>query len=257
MSSVAVAVNAVPIPRADRFYLRMAIVCAGVAVLGFAPTYWIPMLRGTLDVPPLAHLHALVFYGWTVLFIRQTQLAAARRLAAHRELGIAGVALATAMLLIGLALAMSSVRRFASAGLGDEARTFSVVAVSAITTFSVLFAIAVRSVRKPDVHKRLMLVATISLLQAAVGRWFIYFLGGAPGGEITAPPAVARTLLAGVVTDILIVVAMVHDRRTSGRVHPAYWIGGAVVLGVQVLRIPLAATDGWNRTAGWLLSLMP
>jgi hypothetical protein len=175
------------------------------------------MLRGTLDVPPLAHLHAVVFYGWIVLFIRQTHLAATRRIAAHRELGIAGVALATSMLFVGLGLAMGSVKRFELAGLGDEGRTFAVVSVSTITTFVVLFAIAVRYVRKPDVHKRMMLVATISLLQAAVGRWFIYFLGFAPGGAIVAPPSVSRTIMAGLVTDMLIIAAMVHDRRRGIR----------------------------------------
>jgi hypothetical protein len=63
--------------------------------------------------------------------------------------------------------------------------------------------------------------------------------------------------MAGLVTDILIIAAMVHDRRTLGHVHPAYWIAGAVVLGVQILRIPIATTDGWNRTAQLLLSLTP
>jgi hypothetical protein len=257
MTSVAVTADAVGLAGADRFYFRMAIACAAVAFLGFAPTYWMPMVRGTLNVPPLAHLHALLFYGWTLLFIKQTHLVATRRVAAHRELGIAGVALATSMLFVGIGLAMSSVKRFAAGGLAEEGRVFAVVSVSAIVTFVILFAIAVRSVRRPDAHKRLMLIATISLLQAAVGRWFLYFLGGAPGGAITAPPPVWRTITPGLVTDILIVVAMVHDRRTSGRVHPAYWIGGAVVLGIQVLRIPVSSTAAWDRTAGWLLSLMP
>ena len=257
MTSVAATMHPVSVARADRFYFRMALTCAGVAFLGFAPTYWIPMVRGTLNVPPLAHLHALLFYGWTLLFIRQTQLVATRRVATHRELGMAGVALASSMLFVGIGLAMGSVKRFAAGGLGEEGRTFAVVSVSAIATFVILFTVAVRLVRKPDVHKRLMLVATISLLQAAVGRWFLYFIGGAPGGAIVAPPPVWRTITPGLLTDILIVVAMVYDRRTFGRVHPAYWIGGAVVLGIQVLRIPVSSTAAWDRTAGWLLSLMP
>jgi hypothetical protein len=60
----------------DRFYARMAVVCLAVGVIGFAPTYWVPLLRGGLDVPPLAHAHALVFYGWLLLFVRQSALAA-------------------------------------------------------------------------------------------------------------------------------------------------------------------------------------
>lgn len=46
----------------------MAWVFLAVGVLGFAPTYWVPMLRGSLQVEPLTHIHALLFYGWLVLF---------------------------------------------------------------------------------------------------------------------------------------------------------------------------------------------
>jgi hypothetical protein len=59
------------------------------------------------------------------------------------------------------------------------------------------------------------------------------------------------------VTDLLIVAAMIHDRRTRGRVHRAYWIAGAVVLAVQVLRVPLGTTSGWQSVVSWLLLLAP
>src|SRR5688572_5345102 len=169
----------------ERFYVRMAAMFVGVAVVGFAPTYWVPMLRGTLDVPPFAHLHAVVFYGWTLLFLRQTSLAASGRMTRHRELGVAGVALATAMLLVGLGLSVNSLRRFEAAGLSESGRAFAIVSVSAITLFAALFTVAVFNVKRPDIHKRVMLVATVSLLQAAIARWFVYFLApDVPAGAI-------------------------------------------------------------------------
>ncbi|MGL5117231.1 MAG: hypothetical protein ACRC7C_18100, partial [Beijerinckiaceae bacterium] len=52
--------------RADErsFYSRMAQVCLGIAVLGFAPTYWRGLATGTFHGGPIVHLHALIFYGW-------------------------------------------------------------------------------------------------------------------------------------------------------------------------------------------------
>src|SRR5215207_10129096 len=150
--------------QSERFYTRMAATFIAVAVIGFAPTYWLPIGRGTLAVPPIVHLHALLFFGWTVLFWRQTSLAASGNLTRHRELGVAGVAVATAMLFVGTATAIGSMKRGEAAGFGPAAHAFSIVAFTAIILFVVLIAVALVNVGKPDVHKRLMLVATASLL---------------------------------------------------------------------------------------------
>src|SRR5687767_14821929 len=87
--------------RTDRFYVRMASVMVGVAFVGFVPTYWVPMARGTLAITPLVHAHALLFFGWVALFWTQTWLAAHGRLGRHRELGVVGVLLACAMCIAG------------------------------------------------------------------------------------------------------------------------------------------------------------
>jgi hypothetical protein len=246
--------------RAERFFVRMAATCVAVAVIGFAPTYWFPLGRGTLDVPPITHLHALFFYGWTLLFLTQTWLAASGALPRHRELGVAGVALATGMCFVGTAAAISSLKRLEAAGFGTAAHAFSIVPLTAIALFAVLFVVAIVNVKKPDIHKRVMLVATVSLLQAGVGRWFFLFL--APPRPVglagpVSPPPVLVTVMPGLVADLLIVAAMMHDRRTRGRVHPAYWIAGAAVLAVQVLRVPLSTTASWAHLADWLVTLSP
>jgi len=64
----------------ERFYLHIAAACLIVAVVGFTPTYWLPLFRGTLNVPAISHAHAAVFYSWTLLFLAQTWLAANRKL---------------------------------------------------------------------------------------------------------------------------------------------------------------------------------
>lgn len=252
----------IPMPiaaRGQRFYVGMAATCLAVGLIGFAPTYWVPMVRRTLEVPPLTHLHALFFYGWLLLFLRQTVLAASGRLARHRELGVAGVALATGMCFVGLGMAIGSLKRLEAAGAGDAARAFSIVSFSAVALFAALFAAAIVNVKKPELHKRLMLVATVSMLQAGIGRWFLLFLAP-PTAALGGPPAVPPvfvSILPGLVTDLLIVAAMVHDRRTRGRVHPIYWSAGALVLAVQVLRAPISTTSAWMHLTHWLVALSP
>lgn len=246
--------------RADRFYARMAAACLGVGVVGFIPTYWLPLLRGTIDVHPWTHVHALFFYGWLTMFVTQTALAASGRVLRHREMGVLGVAMATGMCFVGLGMTVHSLKSSIALGFGDAARAFSIVSATAIAMFAVLFAVAIGNVKKPDVHKRLMLVATASILQAAVGRVFLLFIAPRPSEGVVGaggPPPVAVTIGPGLVVDLLIVIAMVHDRRTRGRVHPVYWIAGGAVLALQVLRVPLSATAAWTAITNWMLAIAP
>jgi hypothetical protein len=235
----------------------MAWVCLAIGVIGFAPTYWMPLVRGTFDGRPIAHLHALVFYGWTLFFISQASLISRRRIARHRELGVVGVALATAMLFVGLAVALSSLQ--AAVGTSTEAvvRRFTIVPVSGIFLFAALVAAALVNVRRADTHKRLMLVATAAILQAAVGRLFVLAFAPAAGDGPRVPPPVPVTIPAGLMVDLLIIAGMIHDKRTRGNVHPAYWIGGGVVLAVQILVAPLSETAGWLMVTDWLLAFVP
>jgi uncharacterized membrane protein YozB (DUF420 family) len=255
MTTIAGALSdAAQIAGRGRFYPRMAALFLAVSVIGFVPTYWMPMARGTLSASPITHLHALLFYGWMLLFFWQTSLVAAGKMVRHREWGVAGVAIASATCVVSLGVSINSIKHFDAGGFGDAARAFSVVPVTAILLFAGLLAWALLKTRNAEVHKRLMLVATASLLQLGIGRWFAFFLA-APGPA--APPPVFVTIPPGILADLFIVAGMVYDRRTTGRVHRVYWIAGAAVLAVQLLRVPLSTTDAWAQLARWLVALSP
>ncbi len=171
-----------------------------------------------------------------------------------------GVALATGMCFTGLGAAMNSIKFFDRAGLGHEGRAFSLLSVTSIGLFAVLFAIAIVKAKKPEVHKRLLLVATASLLQAAVGRWFMLLFApvqaAAASGPMPPPPMFV-TVPPGLIADLLIVAGMIYDRRSRGQVHPVYWIAGASVLAVQLLRVPLSGTNTWMQIANWFVMFSP
>lgn len=260
MSVIAQPAAARPVARAARtgsIHLQLAYACAAVGVLGFAPSFWFPLLTGRGTLAPILYLHAFVFYGWLALFVAQARLVATGRTARHRELGVLGVSVATAMCFVGVAAAVGSMRQTAAAGFTEQALGFSVVPLTGIAFFAVLFALAVINVRRPDVHRRLMLVATVSLLNAAVGRLFLLAVGGPPPAAGVEPPPVLFTVPAGLLTDLLLVPALVHDWKTLGRVHPTYWVAGAALVASQLLRVPLAASPAWHAVAGWVSATLP
>ena len=238
----------------SRFYVWTAVVCLAIGIVGFFPSYWMAMARGSLQVPPLAHLHALLFYGWLLFFLRQALLVDSGNVAKHRAWGVVGVALATAMCFVGVGLAISSIKQFEALGMGPAARAFSVVPVSSIVVFGGLFAAALLSTRNPEAHKRYMLAATVTLLQAAIARWFLLLL--APPGPPTPPP-VFVSIGPGILSDLIVVAAMVHDRKTAGKVHRAYWVALACMVAVQLLRISIGTTSAWDAVARGLVRLSP
>lgn len=233
--------------RVGRFYVWMAGVCVAVAFTGFAETYWLQLPVGTFVGAPLLHLHAALFSSWTLLLLSQTWLAANGRLDHHRAWGMAGISLATAMLLVGVATAVVNMTERLPRD-GDSARAFLIVPLTAIGGFAVFFAAAVANLRRPEWHKRLMLLATFSVLQAAVARFFFLAkTGGGPGlrpGLLPPPPPMVA-VMGGLTVDLLIVAGMVYDWRTRGRPHPAYLIGGAALLASQLLRTPISRTQAW------------
>jgi hypothetical protein len=244
--------NGAAAPLARYFYFNMALACTATAFLGFAPTYWMPLAHGSFSASPLVHFHGLLFFAWTLYFTFQTWLAASGQTARHRMLGMIGVSLATAMTIFGFLAAVNVMKRSAAMGMADEGVAFSIVPLSGILFFAVVVVLGIAANRKPETHKRLMLLAGISLLDAAVARWFLTFL--APPGP-AGPPPVQVTIAPALVAYLLLVVAIVHDWRTRGRPHPVYVYGGLALVAVKFLNWPISLMPAWHAFAGGILAL--
>jgi hypothetical protein len=234
-----IAQHNVATPYADRrFFTAMSILAAITVFAGFAPTYYLKGAFGAPALPLLVHFHGLLFTSWILLFIIQTSLVAVRRTDVHRRLGILGGLLASGMVLVGFLTAIAAARRGVSPPGSPPALQFLVIPLGDILVFASLVGTGLYFRRQPQIHKRLLLLATISLLTAAIAR--LPHVG--PAGPLA---------FFGL-TDLFIVVCLVYDLAVRGRIHPAFIWGGLLIVLSQPLRLLLAGTDVWLAFATWL-----
>ena len=211
----------------------MALAVAAAVMVGFAPTFYLRP-DTVAPLPPYLRVHGLAFTAWIALFVTQTTLIAAERTRLHQRIGWAGAALAAFMVIAGSTAGVWSMQREVANGNGDAAMTFLTTPFSAMLVFGVLVAAAVLWRRHRDTHKRLMLLATISLLDAAVARW---------------PIAFTADWMFYAITDLFIVAAIGYDLVSRRHIAAAYIWGGALIVLCQALRPIVGQTAAWHAIA--------
>jgi hypothetical protein len=243
--------SAVVRPGTDRrFFTGMAVAVAVSVFAGFAPTYYLKGLYGTPTLSPLVHLHGIVFTSWVLLFVIQTTLIAAKRTDLHRRLGIAGGLLAVAMLVLGTAVAVGAAKRGPPPnpvpGFPPPLE-FLATPLGGLALFATLVAAGLFYRRKRDTHKRLMVLATISILGAALDRLLF------PGGALAFLGLPLRPVTFVGLTAVFVVACFLYDLLTRGRVHRAFlWGGPYVIAWLYVTRVFIGGTAAWLAFAGWL-----
>ena len=242
MATATAAVRHHPGRRYDHYFFSgMAILILATVFLGFAHTYY---LAGVFRAPlpaPIIHLHGAIFSCWVLLLITQTSLVAAHRVDLHRRLGIAGFLVACLMVVLGVLAATNALaRNFAPPGL--EPLTFYVIPLGDMFIFAVLIFVAFRKRSDPAAHKRLIMLATISLLIAAVARW--------PLAWVFQKPLVAQ-----MVTYIFLLALIAYDLWSQGKIHRATLWGSIFVVVMQMIRVPFGKTALWHEFAAWAQKL--
>jgi hypothetical protein len=213
-----------------RFYLGLATFMGAIVVAGFWPSYFGPMLRGNVARPIVVQLHGVVFVGWMALLVLQVAVAARGRVSLHRRIGRWGIAYGCLVLVMGLAVGLAAPVMHANAGdwSRDRAAGFLLTTLGDMVLFGSFFGAAVWYKSRPEIHKRLMVVATVALLFAAVGRM----------GLERTPALFELVWLSPVLAGIA------YDGVARRRVHPAYVIG-LVGLFVGSMRVLLEESDVW------------
>ncbi len=241
------ATTAAAVPRTAprrRLYVGLAGLAIVIALVGFWRTYFGPLLAGSVDKPSIIHFHAAVYVGWLAIFLTQTTLAATGRVAAHMKLGRIAIGYGMLVVAAGLLAAFGMFVLRVHAGDVAAAQTALLGPLLDMLVFAPVFAAAVYYRRRPELHKRLMIVATTSLLIAAVGR--MPFLGQP-----------RNLLLVHLIWAAPIVAAMAHDFWRQRKVHSVYVVGLVVlVLEGPLMRIAVRDTEAWRsitaRLAAWV-----
>jgi len=218
----------------SRLYSYAALGIVALVFAGFARSYYLRAFLSARHLTPLAHVHGVLMTGWIVLFVTQARLIARRRVALHRRLGVLGAALAAVIVIVGsLTVAAAVHRRFPDAGLTRFERIFVEFDGLSLWVFGALVLAAIVERSRRDLHKRLMLCATVALLPPAIGRIAEYLL----------PAGGWNLLIAAAATVTFALVCAAADVLRNGRVHPAMACGTAAVIAANLLTQMAQAGD--------------
>jgi hypothetical protein len=221
------------------FFGGMAILLCVVVVIGFSRTYFAAgMLRAPLP-SPILHVHGAAFTLWMTLFLVQSALISGRRVAWHRSLGTIAFCLPPIMVVLGFIAAIDALHRGVRIGPLDPAVS-SAIPLIGIAWFAIIIFAAWRTRRQPDAHKRLVLLATISLTEAAFGRF--------PWSHLGLPPA------AGAVTGlgILVLLVIAYDLISLHRLHRSTMWAAPITFAVGAFAVPIGMTQAWHSIAAFL-----
>jgi hypothetical protein len=215
----------------------MAWLLVVVAVAGFAPRS-IAIVSGTMANPPLVvHLHAAVMATWTALLAVQATLALTGRMDVHRKWGLASLVAGPLVLIMLVAITIARQHAAAGTPAAPIVNNILLVQIRAIVLFPIFFVWALQARRTdPQMHKRMMLLATLMLLDAAIARmnWLPY--NQFPRDYL----AIHLYLL------LLLVPALLYDLIRLRRIHRA-WVWGIVLLLPWVVATELAwGSDWWS-----------
>ena len=241
------------------FYFWFSVATVATTFIGFVPSFWGPMMHGAHVPSPSLAIHGYIFSLWPLYMVLQTWLVASGRTARHRDVGLIGIALATAMFIFGVMAAINQTQRAAAVGALEAGLTFMILPIAQILLFAILIVCAIVNVRRPEWHKRLLVVATAMLMEGPFGRFltFFFIFHGklpVPAGMPSPPPPVDSGFPQGLF-DFFLLAPIIYDWRKRGRPHPAYLLGGGAVILMRLLRPALSVTTTWHAIASWIYSL--
>lgn len=218
----------------SRFFVWIGVSGILVALVGFTKTFFIPLFSGAFAAPLLIYVHGALLFGWVFFFAIQSILVHRRDVRLHRTLGWVGAGLVSGVIASTLGVGILASQRTAAGGDVELASRELLVIFMEMTVFFALVASALIFRRRPDVHRRLMLLALIASLGPAWFRFRHYF------PPVDNPVFFYSLLLA----DSLVVIAAVFDIVRERRVHWVYSFVGSGMVCAHLVEV-LAFDAAW------------
>jgi hypothetical protein len=223
-------------------YLGLALSICATAFWGFTYTYFMPMFAGAYpDVSPTLHIHGWSFFLWYLLVPIQALLMKTGRRRMHMTLGSASLVLAAVMVFTGILVASVRIDHALSATEINEFITlwayFGQLIMYNMILFIIFYVAAIVWRKQPNIHKRMIVLASAGALPAAIFR-IIVALGdfnwlATPGWVWPA---------AFFLPVVFILIGMAHDRIVRGSVHRAYIMGLLILLALHGFGLTTAGT---------------
>ena len=203
------------------FFFAAHVVLLVAVLLGFSPSFYLrPFFHHVAQLPALLYVHGAVLTGWFLLTVVQGWMIRAQELRLHRRLGYVAAGYAAIVIAFGI---LANLRLISEIDSPDDGENIVVWGnFFTLLMFAVFVSIAVAFRKKPAAHKRLILLASMSIVGPALARfprWPI-FAGGMDAG--------INYGIAGLL--IMFAFLLAYDVVTLKRPHPASWVGMVLIL---------------------------
>jgi hypothetical protein len=221
------------------FYFFMSLLTVVVVVYGFSFTVERNLIHPAVPRPFLLYVHAVVFTSWLGFFVLQSLLVRTRNVQVHRKLGWFGGGLGVAVFLVGVSTALTMARFNRDVLHTSDAEAFLIVPLFDMVCFATTFGLAIYWRRKPEYHRRLVLIATCALTAAGFGRF---------------PEAILPKQVFYLGVDALILLGVLRDLIVNRSVHTVYrYALPAFMVGQSFVLLTLARQLAWWRTVSHAL----
>ena len=211
-----------------------------IVLVGYFRSYYASFL---FDAPSVAnalvHAHGLVMSAWVLYFTAQIILVRTKNVKLHMTMGMIGIALAAAVVIVGMATAYDAQLVRSAAPPGVNPHGFFILPLSDMLLFVIFFASAIYYRKRPAQHKPLMLMTAIAFIPAALFRLPVvapeYMLFWAFG----TPALLAAAILAW------------HTVK-HGKLNKVFAASVGLVFAAIPLRIVIMESGPWLAFVGWL-----
>ncbi len=216
------------------FYLTMGLLAAAVVVAGFSQTVDASLFHPSIPRPAILWFHGAAFSAWVLFYIFQSTLVRTKNVKLHRSLGWFGAGLGSVMVPLGITTAVV-MGRFDIHVLHEKyVEEFLIVPFYDMAAFGTLISLAILWRKKPDLHRRLLFVATVGLLDAGFGRFqYLY-----------------DTNLFMVCVDLVMLLGVARDLLVDRRIHKVYLMALPCVFVAQYF-----AVYTWRSAAPWWMAI--
>lgn len=223
-----------------------SLVWLGLIWLGMIAGFGVDMQRFLHEVPPpsiVVHVHAVVFTVWLLLLTAQIVLVVGDRVAVHRRLGWFTAGWAGLMFVLGLLTAMVAKAPVDS---GPASPPFLSVNFGTLIAFVLLVLWGIRLRGNPAAHKRIMILATVAIVDPGFGRF--------TGWLWPEPHSMVTWFFYNFYGDVLILSLMAAWDAWRGRLMKQFVLGAVVLVLLEGLEVVLYFWGPWKVFATGLVA---